>query len=664
VALDSPPVPLETVVVSATRGEARAFDVPAAISSVDADAIRDAGPQVNLSEPLARVPGITVLNRQNYAQDLQLSIRGFGARSTFGIRGVRLFVDGIPATMPDGQGQASNVNLPTTARIEVLRGPLAILYGNAAGGVVQVFTEAGAAQPTVNASGAFADYGTLRYGAGFAATSGEHRFIGDVSHFETDGYRHHSRAERDVANAKWTWQWSGATRIDAVVNVLDQPLALDPLGLTRAQWQQDPRQAPAIAFTQDASKTVRQQQAGTVLRHDWQGGTTLEARAYGGSRELDNKLSTPLANQLPPTSSGGIVSFDRVYYGGGLQLSRGFALGRDASARIVAAVEYDRMKDDRQGYVNNAGERGALRRDEDDIVHNTDALLQASVDMGARWSAVAGVRASRVHFQTRDRYIAPGNPDDSGTLDYHSTNPVGGLTWHATPDWNVYANAGRGFETPTFTELAYRNEGSGLNTGLEASRSDHLELGTKWRAAAAHSVEAALFDIRTKDEIVVDTNVGGRSTFRNAGSTTRRGVEAMYQAQWTPWLRSYVAFTALDARFENGNRLPGTPGRSAFGELAFRPREAWHAAIEVMHLGRIFVNDANEDAAPSWTVVNLRAGGRFRWGSLELEPLLRLDNATGRNYAGSVIVNEAQRRFFEPAPGRTWMLSVTARYRG
>ena len=662
--LDSPPVPLETVVVSATREETRAFDAPAAISSVGAETIRNAGAQVNLSEALARVPGITVLNRQNYAQDLQLSIRGFGARSTFGIRGVRVIVDGIPATMPDGQGQASNVSLPSAARIEVLRGPLAILYGNAAGGVVQVFTQAGAEQPTTNVSGAGASYGTLRYGAGFSATSGEHGFVADVSRFETDGYRQHSSAERTVANAKWSWQWSAATRVDTVLNVLDQPLALDPLGLTRAQWEQDPRQAPAIAISQDASKVVRQQQLGTVIHHDWNDAASIEARAYAGSRNLDNKLSTPLVNQLPPTSSGGIVSFDRLYYGGALQASRRFAFGEGNSARIVAAVEYDRMQDDRQGYINNAGERGALRRDEDDRVHNVDALLQATVDLGARWSAVAGVRASRVQFETKDRYIAPGNPDDSGTIEYRSTNPVGGITWHATPDWNVYANAGRGFETPTFTELAYRNEGSGLNADLKASRSDHAELGMKWRAASAHALEAALFDIRTRDEIVVDTNVGGRSTFRNAGSTTRRGVEGMYQAAWSPHVKTYVAFTALNARFDNGKRLPGTPERSAFAELEVAPGAGWRAAVEVMHLGRIYVNDANEDAAPSWTVLNLRAGTRMRWGAFEVEPLLRLDNATDRHYAGSVIVNEAQRRFFEPAPGRTWMLSITARYRG
>jgi len=661
--LDVPPVALETVVVTATRSQARAFDVPAAISAVDSDVIRNAGPMVNMSESLVRVPGITVLNRQNYAQDLQLSIRGFGARSTFGIRGVRVIVDGIPATMPDGQGQVSNVDLPSTARVEVLRGPLAILYGNAAGGVVQVFTDPGAPQPTVNAGGAGASFDTQRYGAGLAATSGANRYLIDASHFETGGYRDHSSAQRTVANAKWTWEPTAATRIDTVVNILDQPRALDPLGLTRAQWDENPRQAPQVAYTQDASKTVRQEQAGTVLDHRFDDGTTLQGRVYFGTRDLDNKLSTPLAAQLPPTSSGGIVSFDRVYSGTALQLARRFDLGDGASGRVLAGLEYDRMNDDRRGYINNAGERGMLRRDEDDLVYNTDALVQATFDFGSKWSAVAGVRASRVRFDTRDRYIAPGNPDDSGTLDYRSSNPVGGVTWRASPDWNLYVNAGRGFETPTFTELAYRNEGSGLNTDLKASRSDHFEAGTKWRPAREHAFEAAVFDIRTKDEIVVDTNVGGRSTFRNAGGTTRRGVEAMYQAAWSPRLQTYVSFTALDARFDNGNRLPGTPERNAFAEATWLPADGWHMAAEVQHLGRIYVNDTNDDHAPAWTVLNLRAGARLRMGSLEVEPLLRLENATGRKYAGSVIVNEANRRFFEPAPPRSWMFSITARHR-
>jgi iron complex outermembrane receptor protein len=658
---DAPPVALETVVVTATRAEARAFDVPAAIGSVDAATISTAGALVNLSEALARIPGITALNRQNYSQDLQLSIRGFGSRSTFGIRGVRLIVDGIPATMPDGQGQASNASLSSAARVEVLRGPLALLYGNAAGGVVQVFTEAGARVPTAWASASRGSFDAMRVGAGFAASPGDWRYTVDASRFDTDGYRDHSAARRDQLNAKASWQAAPATRVDLVVNALDQPEAQDPLGLTRAQFEADPRQAPAAAFTQDAGKAVRQQQAGVVIDHRIDGATRVVARVYAGARSLDNKLSIPLAAQLPATSSGGIVSFDRDYQGAGLQLTRRFAWREGMAGSIVASIEHDRMRDDRQGYLNSAGARGELRRDEDDRVRNTDALLQATLDAAA-WSAIAGVRASRVAFDTRDRYVAPGNPDDSGRVNYSAANPVAGLTWHASPALNIYANAGRGFETPTFTELAYRNNASGLNTALAASRGDHVELGAKWRAAG-QLLDLAAFDIRTRDEIVVDTNVGGRSTFRNAGRTTRRGAEVAYAGQWLRELRASASFTALDARFENGRRLPGTPPRSAFAELAWTPREAFHAAVEVVHTGRLYVNDANEDFAPAATVVNLRAGAVLAWGALELRPLLRLENATDRRYAGSVIVNEANRRFFEPAPPRAWLAAVTLRYR-
>ncbi len=673
------PVPLDTVVVSATRESVRTFDAPAAITAVHADAIREAGPQVNLSEALDRVPGLTVLNRQNYAQDLQLSIRGFGSRSTFGIRGVRLVVDGIPATMPDGQGQASTVSLPSAARIEVLRGPLALLYGNAAGGVVQVFTRAGAERPTLAASATASGYDAHRYGASFAATSGAHRYIVDLSRFSTDGYRPHSAARREQLNAKWTADWSADTRIDTVVNVFDQPLALDPLGLTREQWEADPRQTQAIALAQDPRKSVRQAQVGVVASHRIDRATRLDARVYGGTRDLDNALPIPLAAQAGPTSSGGIVSFDRRYAGAGLQLSRRFALGGGNALRLLAGVDRDRMADDRQGYVNDGGEPGALKRDETDRADNTDLLVQASADLGERWSAIAGVRTSRVDFEVDDRYVAPGNPDDSGRLSYRATNPVAGITWHATPRLNVYANAGRGFETPTFTELFYRNGASGINTDLRAARSRDVEIGAKWRGTR-HALDVAAYDIRTQDDLVVDTNTGGRSTFRNAGRTRRRGVEVWYTGAWGEAWRATVSYTALRARFDEGfetgsgtsaraipagNRLPGTPERSAFAELAFAPPGAWggfHAAVEVVHTGSIAVNDANDDFAPAATVVNLRAAWRVRVAGLVVEPLVRVDNATDRRYAGSVIVNDGNRRYFEPALPRTWTFALSARH--
>jgi iron complex outermembrane receptor protein len=564
--------------------------------------------------------------------------------------------------------------------VEVLRGPLALLYGNAAGGVVQVFTQSGAPQPTFSASYAAGSFGVRREDVEFATSSGPHAFTLDVSRFDTGGYRDHSAATREVVNMKWDWRAGDRTRVTGIVNLFDQPKAQDPLGLTRAQWEQDARQVQPIAIQNDTRKSVRQPQAGAVLEHALDDDTTLSARAYFGERHLDNALGVPLAAQLPPTSSGGIVAFDRDYQGAALQLDRRFRLGEGASARLLAGVTYDRMHDDRQGYVNNNGERGALKRDEDDYVDNTDALLQASADLGGRWSAIAGVRATRVNFDTKDHFIAPGNPDDSGTLKYSGTNPVIGATWRAAPDFHVYANLGRGFETPTFTELAYRNNASGLNTDLKAATSRHAELGAKWRGAG-QSLDVAAYDIRTDDELVVDQNQGGRSTFRNAGRTTRRGFELQHSGAWGAGWSTQLAFTVLSARFDDaftsgsgsaavpvaaGNRLPGVPERSAYGELAYAPRDAWgglHAAIELVYVGRLYVDDVNSDATPAATLLNLRAGLRYRFGALEIEPLVRVDNATDRRYAGSVIVNEANRRFFEPALPRNWMAAVTGRYR-
>ncbi len=677
-------VTLDPVVVSAERTPQPSFDAPASVSAITRSTIETAGPQVNASEVLNRVPGISVLNRQNYAQDLQLSIRGFGARSTFGIRGVRLIVDGIPATMPDGQGQASTISLASAGRIEVLRGPLAQLYGNAAGGVVQVFTEDDALQPTATATLAGGPYGLVKLGAKFSRSfdtaGGGQGLTIDASQFQTDGYRQHSEARRGQLNGRWQANFGPDTHVSLVLNALEQPISLDPLGLTRAQWQADPKQAVPLAFQQDARKSVRQQQLGGVLEQRLGPDTALTARLYAGERSLDNALSTPLAAQAAPTSAGGIVQFERAYAGAGLQLAHSVPLGEGRALRLTAGVEYDRMREDRQGYINDGGSAGALKRDERNTVENRDVYAQAGWDLTPQWTVTGGVRSSRVRFRSADHFIARGNPDDSGGVDYDATNPVLGIAFRATPQLNLYANVGRGFETPTFTELAYRPVGSGLNTDLHASRSRHAEIGAKWKLAPAHRVDLALFDIATKDEIVVDTNNGGRSTFKNAGRTTRRGIELSYVGQCTDSLRATLTLTALRARFDEafvsgsgaaavpvpaGNRLPGTPDRNLYAELAWAPPAAWggfNAALELVHTGKLYVDDANSDAAPAATVVNLRAGLAQQFGGWRFTELLRVDNAGDRGYAGSVIVNDANRRFFEPALPRNWLLAVSARY--
>src|SRR4051812_3029155 len=196
----------ETITVSTTRLPQAGYDLPAAIDAVDSHAIREDNPQVNLSESLNRVPGINVQNRQNYAQDLQVSSRGFGARATFGAAGVRLIADGIPATRPDGQGQAATFDLASADRIEVLRGPFSYLYGNSSGGVVQVFTADGVGAPTVDLSGYLGSYDMRKLNLRVGGDAGGVNYIPHVFPPATGGQPPHHQAGRHP------WEGKGALR--------------------------------------------------------------------------------------------------------------------------------------------------------------------------------------------------------------------------------------------------------------------------------------------------------------------------------------------------------------------------------------------------------------------------------------------------------------------
>ncbi len=669
---------LPEVVISANRREQSSFEAPAAINSVDANTIGEAGPRVNLSEALNRIPGVAVLNRQNYAQDLQLSIRGFGGRSTFGIRGVRLIVDGIPATIPDGQGQASTIALGSAQRIEVLRGPLAQLYGNAAGGVVQVFSQDGTTPGFGELSFAAGSDGLRRWGLLAGGQSGSVNYLVDYSNLSIDGYRDWSAAKREQLNTKWRFDLGTATRLTVVANLFDQPLGRDPLGLTRAQWATNPQQSIALAQTQNTGKTVQQNQLGATLEHRIDANNSVSGRLYYGTRDVYTRLSVPLAAQSAATSAGGIVDLDRSYSGVGLQYQNRWRVAQGL-VQTTLGVDADSMNERRRGFINNAGVQGALKRDEDDRVSNLDYYLQSTWFIDPRWSITAGARSSTVRFKVQDAFIVPGNPDDSGQQSYRATNPVLGVTYTFNDRVNAYAQWGRGFETPTFTELAYRNTGSGLNFGLQASRSQHAEVGVKARIGDGQRLDLALFSIGTENELAVDANSGGRSTFRNVGRTERTGIELSHRAQWSPSVSSLLALTSLQAQFRDsfnasgggvvnaGNTLPGVPQRLMFGEVVWRSQNPqWrglHAGLEMVHSGKVFVNDLNSDSAESYTLAHARVGWRQQWGPWEFRQLLRVDNLTDKRYIGSVIVNDANGRYFESAPGRTWMASVSARVR-
>jgi iron complex outermembrane receptor protein len=670
----------ETIVVVGNGSEQRVFDTPYAVGVVEAEALRSAGPMVNLSEALSRVPGLVVNLRNNYAQDLQISSRGFGARASFGVRGIRLFSDGIPAAGPDGQGQVSHFDLAGAERVEVLRGPFSALYGNGSGGVISLITAAPKERAwEVDADAGSAGLRQLRVGVA-APFDGGFSLRASLSGFRFDGFRPQSEARRSPGNVRLGYD-AEADHVVVVLNALDQP-AQDALGLTREQFNADPHQTTSQATQYNTRKNTTQTQAGVQWGHRFADTGPLRrsaVAAYTGERSVTQWQAIAPSTQANPRSPGGVIDFDRNYGG----LDARLFWGWDA-ARLVTGASYDHQHEARRGFENFTGTgasqvlgvTGKLRRDETNVAETRDVYAQGEIDLAPTVTASAGVRHGRLNITSADHYL--GNGDDSGALAFGYTNPVAALRWQPRSDLSLYASAGRGHESPTLTELAYRPDGNpGFNTGLQAQHSQQFEIGAKWRdAARGLALDAALFQARSRDEIGVQTNTGGRATYQNVGHTQRQGAEL--DARWKPspaW-RAQLAATLLDATYSDafltcagtpctaptvgvpaGNRIAGTVPRSAYAEVAWSPG-AIELALEARGQGRQPVNDVNSDFAGGYGLLGVRALWRRAIGPGRLELLGRVDNLLDRQVAGSVIVGEGNQRFFEPSAGRNFLLSA------
>lgn len=672
----------QTMVVTAAPTTVSELDTPAAVSVVNGDEMRQAAPRVNLSESLGAVPGLQVQNRQNYAQDLQLSIRGFGSRSTYGVRGLRIYVDGIPATMPDGQGQTSNIDIGSVDTIEVLRGPFSALYGNSSGGVINVTSQTGTQPPTVEASSYYGSFGTWHYGMKATGAVGDGSHAGDVDYtvstnrFTTHGYRDHSGARKNLANARLGVRINDVSKLTLLLNSVDIK-ANDAGGLTADEWRDNPRQSPR-GDQYNTRKNTRQTQAGLRYERQLSAQDDLSVMMYAGERETTQFQSIPRAPQLKPSHAGGVIDLTRHYQGIDTRLTHHGELL--VPVTLTAGLDYENMSERRKGYenfvmVNGApqyGEQGALRRNERNLMWNVDPYLQTQWQLTDKLSLDAGVRYSSVWFDSNDYYITPGNGDDSGDASYHKWLPAGSLKYALTDAWNVYLSAGRGFETPTINELSYRSDNqSGLNFGLKPSTNDTVEIGSKTRIGNG-LFTAALFQTNTDNEIVVDSSSGGRTSYKNAGKTRRQGMELGLDQQFGESWRLKAAWTWLDATYRtnvcddascNGNRIPGIARNMGYASFGYQPEQGWYAGSDIRYMSDIMANDENTAKAPSWTVVGLTTGYKWSYGRMDMDLFGRIDNLFDREYVGSVIVNESNARYYEPAPGRNYGIGLNLAWR-
>jgi iron complex outermembrane receptor protein len=692
---------LAPIVVTATRVAQSSADLPASIDLIEQRTIQSGQLQVNLSESLMTVPGVSAQNRQNYAQDLQLSVRGFGARSSFGVRGVRLYSDGIPGTMPDGQGQFSQFDLSSAGRIEVLRGPFSALYGNSSGGVIAVFTEDATPGHSVAGTAEYGTFNTQRYAVKTTGSDGVVNYVVDATHFQTDGYRFHSDAERNNFNAKLRFAASETSTVTVVANAIETPFVQDPLGLTRPQLAANPEQAGTGAIPFNTRKSLGQEQLGLVFDDKLSGNDEVSATVYTGHRATTQYQAIPQATQQnAPLYPGGVIDLDRAFWGVDAHVTDQRSIA-GTPLQVVAGLSYDDLAEARRGYLNFVGSQlgveGALRRDEANHVDDFDQYLQAQWDPAARWRVIAGLRNSTVEVASHNHLRGITEPDSS--VRYSAVNPVGGVTFRAASAVNVYGSYGKGFETPTLNDVAYRStNGSlpGLNLTLKPARSDNFEVGLKAGGGQVRA-DLAAFYIKTKDELAVLANSSGRTVNQNIGETTRRGAELGVDALWGGGFSARVAYTYIRAVVAQayytcvgapckpivlingkppfplpanemlvaaGSHLPAVPVNALYAGLTWKYAPwGFSTTVEAQSRARIYTDDRNSDAAAGYWVANVRAGFEQESKRWRFSEYARLDNLANRNYVGSVIVNESNSRFFEAAPGRTAYIMFNAALR-
>jgi iron complex outermembrane receptor protein len=652
---------LEEVSVSATRVDKSIEDIPAAVGVVDEEAIQFGTQQLGLDESLVKMPGIFMQNRHNFAQDLRISIRGFGARSSFGIRGIKILVDGIPETLPDGQGSVDSIDLGSSQRIEVIRGPVSSLYGNASGGAILVYSEDAPEIPFISLRPSFGEDGFQKHQIKFGGRSGKLGALLNLSDLNYDGYRDHSKTEARQVNSKFSYDINDDSDVIMVLNHTDSPTADDPGGLTADQVNNDPTQARQRNVDFDSGESVEQTRVGFVYKNKIGTAGSLMLRNYYLWRDFENKL---------PFVGGGSVAFDRFFVGGGVQYTHTGQIGNFGN-RFLIGFDLDQQDDDRERFDNNQGVLGAKTLDQNEKVVSIGVFLQDEIALTERLELTLGGRFDRIRFDVSDDFLADG--DDSGKRTLKEFSPSLGIRFGLTDRTNLYANISTSFETPTTTEFA-NPTGGGFNPDLDPQTATNYEIGIKGLIGARSRYELAVFQIDVDDELVafeIPTQPG-RDFFNNAGKSERKGFEMLLATEPVDGLKASLAYTYSDFTFEKfidvnandfgGKTIPGIPEHLVHADLTYAHNSGLFANFDVLYSDKVFTNNANSASSDSYVVSNLKLGYTRFFNNWEFSPFIGVNNLADEHYNGNVRINAFGQRFFEPAPERNIYGGLTLRY--
>jgi len=615
---------------------------PIAISVVESEEFRRARPSGDLSEALELVPGVFAQTSGNFAQDTRVSIRGFGARATFGIRGIRVLVDGVPTTLPDGQSEVDSVDLAFAERVDVVRGVTSSIYGGAGGGLIAIDTLRPTEARRVRLRTSFGTDHTWNHLASVTGTAGRTGYAIGLSHTRTSGFRDHSRARQTGLLAKLEHELDSGAQLRLSIGAVWAPEAQDPGGLNARERGQDRSGAAPAARSFDAGEKLDQQRVAIQYRRPLGPGTDIEWRAFRIWRDFSNAL--PLNRR---------VDFDRAVTGGGLTFR-----ARRGSLRLLAGADVDVQQDRRRNYTNPAGRRGALILRQAEDVRTFGPFVQLEWFASDRLRAVIGARYDWTEFEVGDRFVADGVQSDS--IRFRELSPRVAVQYEFSQAAILRVSASTGFQVPTTTELRPADAIGGFDGGRDAERAVTYEIGMKGALGSSLFYDVALFDIRVRDVLVPFQDASEETFFQNAGRVRRRGAELALSCNLTPYLSLRGAYTYADYRYADfdpdnlvdldGNREPNVPMHVASLELRYDRPNSFFATLAIRHTSDIELDDANQNETDGAITTDLRVGMHLRRRELEIDPFVGVRNLFGVEFDGTVRPNAAVGRFFEPAP--------------
>ncbi len=654
-------IDIEAVTISASRVPEKSLILPLPVTKLTFKSSQDARQQISLNEYLTEVPGLFSLNANNYAQDLRISIRGFGARSPFGIRGIKILVDGIPETTPDGQGQIDNLNLEIIKNIEVIRGPTSALYGNASGGVISINTTDYFGENYLQGGLTFGAFNLQKYQLSGGLVTERTRIIAHGSHTSSDGFREHSGFASSSLNIRTIHRFSSRTSLSFLANYTNSPRAEDAGGLDLIAIQSDRKAARDRNLEFDAGESIQHFKFGTSFKHHFDKDNQFQSYVFFAKRDFTGRL---------PFMPGGYVSLDRSYIGFGGNYQSEFDF-KNGSNKIKLGYDAAHMGDVRQRFDNELGQKGELALDQLETFNNIGIYLIDHLSIG-KWLFTGGLRYDYNQLIVNDYFTANGN-NSSGRV-YRKYNPSLSLSYSLSSQHFVYGGFSTSFETPVLSELsANPNGGDGFNRSLKPQEAQNYEVGFKTRNKMGNQqLEIALFHISTENDIVpfeLDSIFPGRTFFRNAGSGIRNGIEIEFFKSINKNLRLRTSYTFSRFEYEDyetpngnfaGNRLPGIPEHMGSVSLAFQ-KNRFYGRVQTRFNGELFADDANSTIDNAYLLTNLNLGYTFNKENWTFKPFLGVNNLFNVEYNDNVRLNAFGGRYFEPAPGRHLFVGVRVR---